>query len=244
MKAQQIQVTGVADYFAAPVLSNSRLKGEILKASPATLRTGQLLHAAVYEPHIFKASPEHLAYSATAVATPAARQMQQILRLAAVARANPLISHFLASPNAIFEREIYTLLTAVPGFPPAVAVPFRMKADGLLYTCPALLKCKAVQDLKSTACKTKAAFLATFDEYGYWMQAHIYQLITGAKNFYFIGVSKSEPHQTFTVDTGDHREEMAAAKRLFPMLLRRYIETNPRYIGQAQKFVKQHSPTL
>lgn len=241
MKAQHLKITGVADYFAAPVLSNSRLKGAILKASPETLRTGQLLHMAVYEPDAFTSSPEHVAYATTAVATPAARQMQQILRLAAVSRANPLVSHFLASPAAVFEREIYALLTAVPGLPNKTAIPFRMKADGLLYTCPALLQCKAAQDLKSTACKTKAAFLATFDEYGYWMQAHIYKFLTGAKKFYFIGVSKSEPHQTFTVDTSKHPEQMAEARRLFPMMLRRHLEQNPGYLEQSQAFINRHT---
>ena len=241
MKAQHLKIAGVADYFAAPVLSNSRLKGAVMKASPETLRTGQLLHMAVYEPEAFSSSPEHVAYTTTAVATPAARQMQQILRLAAVSRANPLVSHFLSSPAAVFEREIYALLTAVPGLPNKTAVPFRMKADGLLYTCPALLQCKAAQDLKSTACKTKAAFLATFDDYGYWMQAHIYKLITGAKKFYFIGVSKSEPHLTFTVDVAQHPEKMAEAKRLFPMMLRRHIELNPEYLTTATDFIARHT---
>lgn len=244
MKAQHLKITGVADYFAAPVLSNSRLKGAILIASPETLRTGQLLHLAVYEPQLFSSSPEAVRFQTNGlppVDKATARQISLVLGMATAARANPLVSHFLASPAAVFEREIYALLTAVPGLPNKTTIPFRMKADGLLYTCPALLQCKAAQDLKSTACKTKAAFLATFDEYGYWMQAHIYKLITGAKKFYFIGVSKSEPHQTFTVDTSKHPEQMAEAKRLFPLMLRRYLELNPGYLATATDFVSRHT---
>ena len=83
--------------------------------------------------------------------------------------------------------------------------------------------------------------MATFDDYGYWMQAHIYKLITGAKKFYFIGVSKSEPHQTFTVDVAQHPAQMAEAKRLFPMMLRRHIDLNPDYLTTATDFIAQHT---
>lgn len=241
MKIQLVNIAGVADYFAAPVLSNSRLKGAILKASPETLRTGQLLHLAVYEPDAFKSSAEYVAYATTAVPTPAARQMQLVLRMAATARGNAIVGYFLDNPAARFEQEVYALLSAVPGLANKVAIPFRMKADSLLYTCPQRLKCKTAQDLKSTATRTREAFIATFDEYGYWMQAHIYQLITGAKKFYFIGVSKSEPHQTFTVDTSKHPEQMAEAKRLFPLMLRRYLEQNPDYLVTATTFIAQHT---
>lgn len=247
MKIKHLKITGVADYFAAPVLSNSSLKGAILKASADTLRTGQLLHLAVYEPDLFKASSEYKAFPNT---NPVAyKRMQLVLRMADAARKNPLVSHFLEHPAAVFEKEFWVLITHIPGLPKNTAVPFRMKADALLYhtpktkgkPLPAPTYCKAGQDLKSTSARTKAEFLAVFEEYGYWDQAATYQLITGARKFYFIGVTKSEPHQTFTVSVSDYPAEMKAAKaRLAPRICA-HLEANPDWLAKSLAFCEAHA---
>ncbi len=45
-------------------------------------------------------------------------------------------------------------------------------------------------DLKTTNCQTLPQFLAKAFSYGYFRQAVIYMAITGAKEFYFVGLQK------------------------------------------------------
>ena len=164
MKIKHLNVTA-PDYFGVPFLSNSTIKGGVMKASAATLRTGQLFHLNVYEPPLFDASEEAKAHdlqkTSTGIRTGVenSKMIRLVKRMGRAARANPIVLHFLNSKKAQFEREFFCYIQ-VPGI--KEPVPFKMKADGLLYNDEQHTTCLALQDLKSTSCRTLAEFLAVF----------------------------------------------------------------------------------
>lgn len=243
MKALILTTRPAPDYYAVPVLSTSAIKQVRpdyigMSAKPETLRFGQLLHLAVYEPHKLLGTPEFAAHHQGQPSS----ATRQINRMVQACRSNPLLNTLLGAKNVQYEQEIFSLLT-VPGLDEPV--PYKMKADLLQYhtTKPRnpiiapVTRCKLGQDLKSTSARTFEEFVAACTKFDYWLQAYAYMLVTGAKEFYFTGVTKSEPHKTFTVDVSKYPAEMAAAAKVFPMLVRRYVEQNPRYVQEATQYL-------
>jgi hypothetical protein len=66
-------------------------------------------------------------------------------------------------------------------------------------------------DLKTTSCKTEAAFIkSAIEKYDYLRQGWLYKEAEGLDNFYFIGVQKHYPHKVFILDVADYAKEEKA----------------------------------
>jgi hypothetical protein len=211
---QQLSLITPADYYSVPVLNNSGLsdfRNKLLglpsfNVSPKTLRTGSLVHAAVYQPHVFNEAP-------------AAERTNEIYKLASCARTCRVLQSFLKHPKVLFEQDVYALWGG--------KVPVKVKPDAYI---PGVMG----HDLKTTATRTKAEFVAKFDEYGYWRQAGFYMAGTGCKHYFFTGVSKANGN-TFLVDVSQYKAEMKQARVELAELIRLYVEHYPKYIPNAKK---------
>jgi hypothetical protein len=185
------------NYFEIDRLSNSGLTKfwrevqglPAFFAKESTLEFGQLFHSLLYEPQVnvmervLKLSPSDAG---------------RMARMLASATQSPIVRHFIMHPEAVFEKVVLFDLYGVP---------FKMRADVMIPPR------KSGHDAKTTACSSLDAFLATFDDYGYWRQAEIYKQGAGLKNFFFTGISKGGQHQTFTVDVSKHADKMRNAKK-------------------------------
>jgi hypothetical protein len=211
---QRLNLITPTDYYQLPVLNNSGLSEfrnklfglPSFNVSEKTLRTGQLVHLAVYQPHLF-------------ASVGAAERTNDIYKLASCARKCNVLQSFLKNPKTLFEADIYSLWNDL--------VPIKVKPDAHV---PKLYG----HDLKTTATKTRLDFLDKFTEYGYWRQAYFYGTATGCKNYFFTGVSKANG-STFLVDVSQHKAEMKQAKIEVEELIKMYIEQYPKYIPQARK---------
>ena len=185
------------NYFELDRLSNSGLTKfwrevqglPAFFAKEATLEFGRLFHSLLYEPQVDVM--EQLVALPTADAA-------KLSRMLASARKSPIVRHFIEHKDSVFEKAVLFDLYGVP---------FKMRADVMIPTR------KSGHDAKTTACSSLDAFLATFDDYGYWRQASIYREGGGLKTFFFTGVSKVGQHQTFTVDVSKHADKMRNAKK-------------------------------
>jgi hypothetical protein len=232
------QVTDEA-YYKSPLLSNSAVSAfyaELLglrgmKAKAATLRTGQLLHLATYQEADFIATAEVTDLKAGGDAN--IKTLNLVQRMAAAAKhpisGCPVLRSFLNNKLTRYEVPVAALLDKP-------AVYFKVKPDAALYN-RAGTKITYLHDLKSTATTNKTAFLETFTEYGYWRQAFIYMFVTGAKNMFFTGVSKAEPHQIYTVDCKNYKAEIAEAKQQMLSAIETWLEAHPKHLERCQKYL-------
>ncbi len=76
-------------------------------------------------------------------------------------------------------------------------------------------------DLKSTSCTTQIEFETKCRELGYIIQGLIYKMASNLKNFYFVGVSKTAPHNIFIVDIDSmqFKSDVAYAQKELKFLL-------------------------
>lgn len=222
------------DYYAVDLLSNSGLTQFNAKiydlpgmtASPATLRKGQLLHHACYEEDVFQATPEAKMFvdgrGVTADELKANDDMiRHVLALSKVAKNTPMLQYFLKHKAAQFEKDFYCLINGVP---------FKVKPDAMIQE-----KSGYINDLKSTACKTREDFIDACTNYNYWRQAWLYLTGTGCKHFSFLGVSKSAVGKTFLVDVKNHKKEMKEAGEEALELIAMYCKLHPNYISKSLK---------
>jgi hypothetical protein len=98
---QHLTLLTPTDYYQVPVLNNSGLsnfRNKLLglpsfNVSEATLRKGQLVHLAVYQPHLLSE----------------AETTGEVLKLAANARRCRTLASFLADHRSVYEEDIYAL---------------------------------------------------------------------------------------------------------------------------------------
>lgn len=92
------------------------------------------------------------------------------------------------------------------------------------------VKLKRGFDLKSTACTTQQEFEEKVRTLGYITQGLIYKMAAGLKQFYFVGICKTAPHNIFIVDIDamQFKEDYAYAEMELKFLLyfyKRYGKT-------------------
>jgi hypothetical protein len=98
---ERLQLINPTNYYEVPVLNNSGLsafRNKLLglpsfNVSEATLRKGQLVHLAVYQPHLL----------------PAEETTGEILKLAAYAMKCRVLQSFITDKATVFEEDIYAL---------------------------------------------------------------------------------------------------------------------------------------
>lgn len=113
---EYLTLTTPTDYYQVPVLNNSGLSAFRAKllglpsfnVSEATLRKGQLVHLAVYQPHLL----------------PANETNGEILKLALNAKKCRTLASFLADPRCRFEEDTYALWEG--------KIPVKVKPDARL----------------------------------------------------------------------------------------------------------------
>jgi hypothetical protein len=98
---QLLTLATPTDYYQVPVLNNSGLsafRNKLLglpsfNVSEATLRKGQLVHLAVYQPELL----------------PMQEGVAEILKLAAYAMKCRVLQSFITDPKTVFEQDVYAL---------------------------------------------------------------------------------------------------------------------------------------
>lgn len=201
-----------ADYYSVPVLNNGGLnafKAKLLglpgfSVAPSTLRTGQLVHLAVYQPALFALVPSE-------------ERTNAIYRIAANAKKCKVLQSFLRHPKVRFEEDVYALWND--------EIPVKVKPDAYVPT-------KYGHDLKTTACKSKAAFLEAAVAYGYFRQVAFYAPVIGVKEYYLTGVSKNTG-ETFVLDMFRYKALMKEARAEVVELIRLFVAYHPKYISTA-----------
>jgi hypothetical protein len=219
---QRLNLLVSKDYYQVPVLNNSGLSDfrnklfglPSFNVGAQTLRTGQLVHLAVYQPHLFNQMA-------------AAERTNDIYKLASCARKCSVLQTFLKNPKTLYEQDIYALWDGL--------VPVKVKPDAHV---PKLYG----HDLKTTATKTKAEFVEKFEQYGYWRQAAFYSAVTGCKGYFFTGVSKANGN-TFLIDVSQYKAQMKQGKIEVAELIRLYVEQYPKYIPKARTLFHETAPT-
>jgi len=172
-------------YYGLDLLSNSRLGVvynlihglPLMKAKKETLDFGTQLHEAVLEPEKYKI---HLQLYPDLYKP----NYHKIKNMVAGARKNSLLMYLLMQPGCRKERDVYPIQHDRTG------VNIKLKLDISLGS--------TIADLKTTTAQTDEDFLAACVAYHYFRQAAFYLDFTGAEKFIFFGISKKEPHQTFT----------------------------------------------
>lgn len=219
-----------ADYYSLPLLSNSGIAAFEAKlhelpafsVSQQTLRKGQLVHLATYQPEDFQKCPEVLGYANSEAQIQANwKLLGEVRNLSDIAKATPIIKTYLGHKKAQFEQDIFCLIQ----LPDGRKVPVKIKPDAMIPG--------HINDLKTTACSTREQFLEKFIEYKYFRQAWLYMTGTGCKNFTFLGVSKTKLGTTFLVDMKDHKKEVKEAGEVVLDLIRCYLERHPDYIRKS-----------
>lgn len=76
-----------------------------------------------------------------------------------------------------------------------------------------------VIDLKTTVCESYEEFIYKANEYGYFRQLYIYQLLTGVKDVYIVAVMKQEPFKVMVLRALDYPLLMDQAKNEVTFLL-------------------------
>lgn len=79
--------------------------------------------------------------------------------------------------------------------------------------------CAYVNDLKTTACTTFAAFLITSFKYGYFRQGVTYMIFTKAREYFLVGVSKIPPYRVFIFRLQDYPDLLRYAEQELKFLL-------------------------
>lgn len=218
---------GRLDYYKTGILSKSglwefkaKLEGQkLMKAKPETLRFGQLFHEAIYEPALFVSTDEYIRARVTANPKNSdVKLIYHVCRMAEAAKKDLILAQFLKDKNSKFEQPVWALINDVP---------IQIKMD--------CFNGRYIHDAKSTACNTFDSFLQTCVEYGYFEQAALYKMVSGAKNMYFLGVSKSEPHKTFPVDCSKFKKEMKEATENILFLIETYCKLNKKYVENSLK---------
>jgi hypothetical protein len=199
-----------------------------MKAKAATLRTGQLLHLATYQPLEFNATDE--VTNCLRRGTEHLYTINLVQRMAREAKAKcPVLKSFLEGKNTAYERPVAAYIEKLDLY-------VKVKPDAMLFNRSN--KPTYLHDLKSTACNNRAAFLDTFKTYGYWRQTVLYKAATGAKNMFFTGVSKSEPHQIWTINTADYKPELKRAKAELLDIFDTYLQLNSKHAARCQQFLE------
>lgn len=218
---------GRLDYYKTGLLSKSslwdfkaKLEGQkLMKAKPETLRFGQLFHEAIYEPSSFVASDEYIKAKVTAKPkNEDVKLINHVERMAEAAKKDLILNQFLKSKEIYFERPMWALINGAP---------IQIKMD--------CFNGKYIHDAKSTACTSYDQFISSCIEYGYFEQAALYKMVSGAKNMYLLGVGKSEPHKTYPVDCSKFKAEMKAAEANILGLIDMYCQVKPSYCKNALK---------
>lgn len=94
-------------------------------------------------------------------------------------------------------------------------------------------KRKIVTDLKSTRLTSHNQFVESMD----FLQAALYLYVTGAKEFYYVGISKTAPHNVFIFAVSEYPGKLMDARLQLEYLLK-YINTKLYDIGTKDKQVK------
>lgn len=76
-----------------------------------------------------------------------------------------------------------------------------------------------VIDLKTTVCESYEEFIYKANEYGYFRQLYIYQLLTGVTDVYIVAVMKQEPFKVMVLRAMDYPLLMEQAKNEVAFLL-------------------------
>lgn len=133
------------------------------------------------------------------------------------ARNNHVMSLFLGNEHTVYEEEKY----------------FIHERTGLACKCKIDARMGIwIADLKSTSCKTKEDFLIACEKYGYFRQAAFYLDAAKASTMFFIGVCKTDPHLTFTVQLEKHHPLIERGRTEYENLLDLYVH----YTKQGIKF--------
>lgn len=208
-------------YYTNPIISNSGLGSfwakligiQGMKAGEQTLRFGQLMHLGLYEAEAFRKA-EMPACSKT---------LNKLNRMIAAGRKTPVLSGFLKNKATVYEKPYYAIINGVP---------VKVKPDAFIPNS------RLGHDAKSTATNSLKAFYESMLEYKYFRQAALYMDATGAKNWYFTGISKTEPHQTFIIDCSKYKGEVKQGRIEYLELLRLYVQYHPNYLQNAYKELK------
>jgi len=178
--------------------SDTFLTGFVPGPTAATLDGGNAFHLMTYQPDI----------SNSYINCISLKEIAMFSRMATVARKTPVISAFIKNKNTEYEKEYFFDIAGMP---------FKAKLDAVLPLY--------WHDLKSTACKTESSFKEAFFNFGYDRQAAIYMTATG-KYGYFTGVSKTEPHSTFLIDTSKYKKDIKKALEAVIELGQMYLKLN------------------
>lgn len=76
-----------------------------------------------------------------------------------------------------------------------------------------------VMDLKTTVCESYEDFIYKANQYGYFRQAWIYQMLSGCTEVYFVAVQKQEPYKVMILRAMDYPLLMQQAKNEVAFLL-------------------------
>ena len=90
-------------------------------------------------------------------------------------------------------------------------------------------KPKLLADLKSTKLTSKTKFIESLD----FLQPVIYRKATGIKDFYFIGISKTAPHDIFTFNANDYPEKLKESENKLKQLIT-YVKENSNFSGNLE----------
>lgn len=73
-----------------------------------------------------------------------------------------------------------------------------------------------ISDLKTTSTTSLVAFVKSMD----FLQAVLYLAVSGAKDFYYIGINKKPPYPLFIFSAAQYPERLAAARKEMETLLK------------------------
>lgn len=102
-------------------------------------------------------------------------------------------------------------------------------------------------DLKTTTCRSLEHFVEKAIEYGYFRQGKTYKVGGNLKEFYFIGISKEEPHNIYILDVNKYaHEEKYAGKELEFLLYfyKNYGKITPEYLFNNGSPIQKAIPNL
>jgi hypothetical protein len=213
------------NYFERPGMSNSKLtafKWELERGHRGSEGTnfsdkakdiGHLFHAYLFEPHLYDQ------ILAECVSEIDMKDMKMLAGMKTVSGQFKTLQFFLTHPATKFEEEHYGQLCGLD---------FKGKMDAINH------EMRAIGDGKSTSARTLEQFLESCTKYGYWRQAYIYMMLSGYNTFFFWGISKFKPHNTFFVNVADYPMEMANAAIEVTWLCGEYIKMQEQKVKDAE----------
>ena len=133
----------------------------------------------------------------------AIKDEQRIEAMLNALNSDALVKSIMKTKGVAFEQELKVTIQGVP-----VLGYLDVKAP------------KLIADLKTTQHKSKTAFINSMD----FLQAAVYISGTGIKDFYYIGICKSEPHNVFTFNVKSYPDRMKTATIELNLLLKQIHE--------------------